>query len=214
MAQLVFPYIAGEQFVDKPAGSRRRQVDGGRHRPSAFRPPASTEQVMHPQAYLEVEQPDASGRARPGRRARTGLARAAPRNARRVAHGAAARPGRRDRSGGDAAAGWGGDAYALLGDGDTRALVARWTWDTPDDADQFTGDAPGVGARGAARRRAGRGGCVDVRPDGAAAISRRGGDDHARAGARRPRPRGGRRGRASLLGGVRAGSSAVRAAGS
>jgi hypothetical protein len=37
----------------------------------------------------------------------------------------------------DAAAGWGGDRYALLGRGDDRAVIARWTWDTPADEEQF-----------------------------------------------------------------------------
>ena len=39
----------------------------------------------------------------------------------------------------DAAAGWGGDRAVLLGRGDERALVARWTWDSPRDADEFAG---------------------------------------------------------------------------
>jgi hypothetical protein len=37
----------------------------------------------------------------------------------------------------EAAAGWGGDAYALYGRGTDRALVVRWRWDTPRDAKQF-----------------------------------------------------------------------------
>ena len=36
-----------------------------------------------------------------------------------------------------AAAGWGGDAYALLGRGDERALGIRWRWDSPRDAREF-----------------------------------------------------------------------------
>ena len=56
MAQLVFPYIAGEAFV-----ARLLEVGGGRwtvvDAALEFRPPASTEQILHPQAYLEVEQP-------------------------------------------------------------------------------------------------------------------------------------------------------------
>ena len=36
-----------------------------------------------------------------------------------------------------AAAGWGGDAYALYGRGSDRTLVVRWRWDTPRDAKQF-----------------------------------------------------------------------------
>ena len=37
----------------------------------------------------------------------------------------------------DAAAGWGGDSYALLGRGEERALVMRWVWDTPRDEEEF-----------------------------------------------------------------------------
>ena len=57
MAQLLFPYVAGEQFV-----ARLLEVGGGEwtvvDTAFRFRPPASTEQILHPQAYLEVEQPD------------------------------------------------------------------------------------------------------------------------------------------------------------
>jgi hypothetical protein len=73
-----------------------------------------------------------------------------------------------------AAAGWGGDRYALLGKGGERALVARWTWDTARDADEFA----------VALRAWGGEGFPDAAPagedawtgrDGAAAIARRGG---------------------------------------
>jgi hypothetical protein len=72
-----------------------------------------------------------------------------------------------------AAAGWGGDRYALLARGDDRALVARWTWDTARDADEFA----------AALRLWGDGGLPDSEPagrdawrtpDGAAAVHRDG----------------------------------------
>jgi hypothetical protein len=56
-----------------------------------------------------------------------------------------------------AAAGWGGDRYALLGRGDDRAIVARWTWDSARDADEFT----------EALRAWGAGGLPDSEPAGA-----------------------------------------------
>ena len=69
-AQLVFPYVEGELFVRRllAAGGGRWDVVDAALR---FRPPASTEQVMHPQKYLRVEQPVAvrppAARARLGR---------------------------------------------------------------------------------------------------------------------------------------------------
>ena len=61
MAQLLFPYTAGEAFVSRLLEVGRGSwtvVDAALR----VRPPASTEQVMHPQAYLR------------GRRARARLA--------------------------------------------------------------------------------------------------------------------------------------------
>jgi hypothetical protein len=135
MAQLVFPYTAGERFV-------ARLLEVGRddwtvvNAALRVRPPASTEQVMHPQAYLEGDEPErvslrgpvaALGeRWRPLRRTTLGewvtgrlLARAGGTEA------------------GDAAAGWGGDRAVLLGRRRERAVVVRWTWDAPADAGDF-----------------------------------------------------------------------------
>ena len=171
MAQLVFPYLAGEAFVDRlleVGGGRWTVVDAAlRHRP-----PVSTEQILHPQAYLEVEQPvpvAASGPVaalgagwRPLRRTTLGewmteriLARAG---------GTAA---------GDAAAGWGGDRAVLLGRGDERALVARWTWDTPRDADEFADALRAWGDEGLPDSTA-AGADAWRTPDGAAALHRAG----------------------------------------
>jgi len=171
MAQLVFPYTAGEAFV-----GRLLEVGGGWSVVNAalrHRPPASTEQVMHPQAYLEVEEPvQVSLRApsealgpgwRPLRRGVMGEWMTGRLLARAGGTGAAA-----------AAAGWGGDRYALLGRGGDRAIVARWTWDTPRDADEFDAalrawvDGGLPGARPAGRADAWR------TPDGAAALHRAG----------------------------------------
>ena len=124
-AQLVFPYVEGELFVRRllaVGGGRWDVVDAALR----FRPPASTEQVMHPTKYLRVEQPVAVRPPAVGsgwevvRRGRMGEWM----TGRLVA----------DRA---AAAGWGGDAYALLRRGDRRALAARWVWDTPADAREF-----------------------------------------------------------------------------
>ena len=171
-AQMLFPYMAGEAFV-----GRLLEVGGGRwpvvDAALRFRPPASTEQVMHPQAYLNVEQP------------------------RRVAlRGAAAALGPRwsvvragtmgewltgrvlARAGGSAAAaaaaGWGGDRYALLGRGEDRALVVRWSWDSPRDEAEFLDALRAWGGEGLPdSAEAGRDAWRT--PAGGAALARRGG---------------------------------------
>ncbi|MDP9293303.1 MAG: hypothetical protein M3O90_02585, partial [Actinomycetota bacterium] len=64
-AQLLFPYTAGQRFVERlyrVGGGRWAVVDAALR----FRPPASTEQILHPDTYLSVEQP---------RHVRTGAAR-------------------------------------------------------------------------------------------------------------------------------------------
>jgi len=169
MAQLVFPYTAGEAFVERllELGSGDWTVVNAALR---FRPPASTEQVMHPQAYVEVDQPERVSVRGPVRALGPGW--------RELRSGALgewltgrllARAG--GTSSGDAAAGWGGDRYVLLGRGEDRAVVARWTWDTPADEEQFV----------AALRAWGDGGLPDSTPagtdawrtpDGAAALHR------------------------------------------
>jgi hypothetical protein len=171
-AQLVFPYTAGRQLVDRlldAGGGRWAVVDAALR----FRPPASTEQVMHPDAYLRVDEPDRVSVRRPAaalgagwRRLRGGTIgewETARLLARAGGNGAAA-----------AAAGWGGDAYALLGRGARRALVVRWRWDTPRDEREFATALRAWGADGlpgsiAAGRDAWR------TRDGAAAIAARGG---------------------------------------
>jgi hypothetical protein len=167
-AQLVFPYTAGEAFVQ-----RLLELGGGGwdvvDTALRDRPPASTEQVMHPQAYVEADQPDPVRLAPPGggwRVVRAGTL------------GEWTTGKLLARAGGtawaDAAEGWGGDRYALLGRGADRALVVRWVWDTPADERQFLPALRGWAADGlpgstAAGLHAWR------TPDGAAAIAAGGG---------------------------------------
>jgi hypothetical protein len=135
MAQLLFPYTAGEEFIT-------RLLELGRgdwtvvNAALRFRPPASTEQVMHPEAYVKVDQPERVSVRGPVGALGEGW---------RTLHNGTlgewltgrllARAG--GASSGEAAAGWGGDRYALLSRGDERAVVARWTWDTRADEQQF-----------------------------------------------------------------------------
>ena len=158
-AQLVFPYTAGERFVGRllEVGNGGWKVVDAALR---FRPPASTEQVLHPDAYLRVEQPrrvslrgpvaELGDRWRPALRSTFGEWQTQKLLALAGGTGSAA-----------AAEGWGGDRYALLERGDERALVMRWRWDSRRDEREFA-----AALRAWARERL---------PDraGAAAIARR-----------------------------------------
>jgi hypothetical protein len=142
-ASALFPYLRGEAFV-----SELRRVGGWKLVDAAYeRPPASTEQIIHPEKYLKVEQPDPVSLRVPL---------AAP--WRRVAEGSLGefdtaqllqQNGVDVATAEDAAAGWGGGSYALWRNGPLPdpacpapcakrdALVLAWKWDTPDDAREF-----------------------------------------------------------------------------
>jgi hypothetical protein len=171
-AMMVFPYTAGQAFIERlleVGGGRWTVVDAA----VRFRPPASSEQVMHPDAYLKVDEP---------RRVKL------PRVAAALGSGwSELRAGTMGewltgqllaRAGGTAgvaaAAGWGGDRYALLGRRTARAFVARWSWDTARDETEFVDALRAWGEDGLPDSSpAGR----DTwrSPAGAAVIARRGG---------------------------------------
>jgi len=137
----LFPYLRGEAFV-----SELRRVGGWKLVNAAYdRPPSSTEQILHPEKYLRVEQPDPVTLT---------VRLAAP--WRRVAKGTVGefdtgqllqRSGAGDAV--DAAAGWGGGAYELWRNGPLPdpacpapcakrdALVVAWRWDSVKDAREF-----------------------------------------------------------------------------
>ena len=177
--QLIFPYEAGQRFVEslrERAGGRWTLVDLA----DRTRPPASTEQVMHPDAYIDVDAPRAgaaAGRERARRRleARGGRhAGASCRRARCWPRRAAAAPRTPPRAGAATATSCGARGACdspPCRDGDV--LVMRWRWDTPRDEREFAaklrqwvkdglGDVGGGVAvarprrRGHARARAGR----------------------------------------------------------
>ena len=133
-AQTLFPYVGGEAFVRR----LRERARGGwelvdvawRHRP-----PSSTEQIMHPDAYFDADEP-----ARVELNAKAVLGG----GWQRAAAGTWGELQTREllaRAGGGgsgaAAAGWGGDRYELWRSGGEDALVMRWRWDSPKDADEF-----------------------------------------------------------------------------
>lgn len=162
-ASLIFPYLTGEAFVRdlrKRAGGRWTLVDLAER----SRPPRSTEQLMHPRKWIEVEGPD--------RVRLPGLGRALDPVARRLTSGTFGEWQTRQllaTSGAqqpEAAAGWGGDRYELWrsGAGDCATpcvgrdvLVMRWRWDTPRDARRFARALPAALREGLRARRAGRG---------------------------------------------------------
>ena len=134
-AQLVFPYIQGQRFIQTlyETGGGTWSLVNSAYR---FRPPASTEQIMHPDKYLQVEQPDrVTLHASPG------------------AGWAPVRSGTWGEwatgqliGNSDAAVGWGGDRYELWRRGgddcrapcrDRDALVMRWRWDDLASARRF-----------------------------------------------------------------------------
>jgi hypothetical protein len=166
LSSLLFSYIAGQKFVD-----RLRSVAGGSWKLVNYalrsRPPASTEQVIHPEKYLVNERP-----------VRVGLR--GPLGWKRLAHGTIGefdtdqllKLGVSDAAAGDAAAGWGGGTYGLWGSGSDRALVVGWAWDTAHDAAEFNRALPtyvSVGLNGratGARSWSVRGGVAAVRTRG------------------------------------------------
>jgi hypothetical protein len=117
MSQLLFPYLSGERFVaELRRGGSWRLVDAAYR----TRPPASTEQVLHPEKYLRFEEPVPV--ELPGADGTFGEWQTSELLA--LAGGTDSR---------DAAAGWGGDSYSV----DGEVVTIRWVWDTPGDRERF-----------------------------------------------------------------------------
>jgi hypothetical protein len=142
--QLVLPYFIGRDFVDALYGR------GGWEAVKAAwaRPPASMEQVLHPEKYEAGEAPRAVevGGAPPGwRLLREGVLGEA---LVRTLLG----PGSEQ-----AAAGWGGDAYRVYDRSGRTLLVWRSVWDSALDLREFLAAARSRFARAAGPPRDGRG---------------------------------------------------------
>jgi len=133
-AQLIFPYVQGQEFIKRLYAAGGWGVVNAAYR---FRPPASTEQIMHPDKYLAVELPDKVRlHASPGA------------GWRRVVGGTWGEWATGQLVGNQAATGWGGDRYELWQRGsddcaapcrDRDALVMRWRWDDRASARRFEG---------------------------------------------------------------------------
>lgn len=135
MAQLLFSYLRGAEFIAalRRGGSSWQVVD------LAFaRPPVSTEQILHPEKYLRIEQPTEV--PLDGRDGTFGEWQT--RELLTLAGGGKAA---------EAAEGWGGDSYAV----EDGKVTIRWVWDTPRDRREF------VSALRAYVREVGRGTVTD-----------------------------------------------------
>jgi hypothetical protein len=131
-AQLVFPYVQGQEFIKRLYAAGGWGVVDAAYR---FRPPASSEQIMHPDKYLAVEQPD-----------KVRLVASPGAGWRRVVGGTWGEWATGQLVGNEAATGWGGDRYELWQRGsddcpapcrDRDALVMRWRWDDRASARRF-----------------------------------------------------------------------------
>jgi hypothetical protein len=162
-AQLLFPYLGGQAWVNRlyATGSDSwRLIDLAER----TRPPVSTEQVMHPEKWLAVEQP-ARVRVR-------GVSRVLGRGWKRVVGETfgewQTREWLRGGGGGGASAaaeGWGGDRVELWQPRrevscpapcvERDALVMRWRWDTTLDAAEFRRALDGALVAGMGARPAG-----------------------------------------------------------
>ncbi len=118
-AGLIFPYLAGQRFVAdlyRRAGNRWTLVDLAER----TRPPTTTEQILHPEKWIDAEPTLPVGTPTPPGRSwkrltagtfgewQTGQLLGQP----------------------SAAVGWGGDRYALYASGTQRRLIIRWRFDT------------------------------------------------------------------------------------
>jgi hypothetical protein len=134
--ELLFPYEAGASFA------QRLYQDGGFEalNRAFFDPPRSTEQILHPEKYaskhppipvtIPVLDPWVAGTWRTLRTDVFG----------EIGLRLLLEPHVGYPTAETAAAGWGGDAYTILEDGDGRRIVAVSTaWDTEPDAAEFYG---------------------------------------------------------------------------
>ena len=137
LTQLLFPYQAGFQFVSALGGG----LGGDYQRVNdAFRdrPPASTEQVMHPEKYQANERPMQVADPDPASILGAGWQNVASTTMGEAMIGITLDALASSAATDAAAAGWGGDRLTVAsGPGDASALAWRLKWDTSTDADEF-----------------------------------------------------------------------------
>jgi hypothetical protein len=131
---LIFPYVQGQVFVSELL------EDGGWDRVNeAFTSlPASTEQILHPEKYFDgedpvvVDLPDVADALGPGWEAFDTNTMGEFQTSVILDEG--------DVSSGDAedaAEGWGGDRYTVVGTDDQAVILWESVWDSEDDAEEF-----------------------------------------------------------------------------
>lgn len=124
--QLVLPYLLGRNF----ASAIWKKGGGDALKAAWLNPPDSTEQVLHPEKFLDREAP---------REVEMGQA---PAGGRLLLEGVLGEMLIRTLLGegsDQAAAGWGGDRFRLWDCRGRTLLVWRGVWDTPADAGEFSG---------------------------------------------------------------------------
>ncbi|MBX5491410.1 MAG: hypothetical protein IRZ14_09640 [Chloroflexi bacterium] len=139
-----FPYVAGPRFIINVVGADAlREVlnTGTGYGPQVERlfqnPPRSSAQILHPEKYLNnvepipVQFPDLAAALGEGwqqlRKDVLG----------EIDHRILIQQYSNRETGEQAARGWAGDAFALLGNGSEVAVVVRSHWDTPADATKW-----------------------------------------------------------------------------
>lgn len=133
-ATLLFPYEQGQVFVDQIMGdSGWDPVD------AAFAsPPASTEQILHPEKYVEGEAPVEV--ALPGivEGLGSGWSTFDTNTMGEFQISILLNEGDvSERQAREAAAGWGGDSYTVVGTNDQDVILWNSEWDTEEDAAEF-----------------------------------------------------------------------------
>lgn len=148
IAQLEFPYVSGTAFVSQLwASGGWDAVDA-----AYADPPSSTEQVIHPEKYLDAEEPAevqapdlAAGLTTRVGGEWTGVEETTIGEA--MIQIWLQELGVRDRQATMAAAGWGGDTLAVAsGPDEAWSLAWRIAWDTPDQATEFEDAYGRIGA--------------------------------------------------------------------
>lgn len=131
---LLFPYDQGSLFV------AAIQQDGGWEAVDAMfaDPPVSTEQILHPEKYIEKEAPIDVTVDDPTVALGDGWTVLDDNVMGEFITDVFLRNGGADKSDARAASeGWGGDAYVVVGNDSETAFTWTSTWDTADDADEF-----------------------------------------------------------------------------
>lgn len=145
---LVAPYLRGLQFIAAVQGRGGWPAVNNAHR----RPPASTEQVLHPQKYFDREPVEAIVVIDSPRVLEAGFQRAADDTLGELEIGVYL--GQRTKTGQDAeaAAGWAGDQLVVYTRGAEVAVVWWSTWDTEADAQEAYSAARTVAAEDSSHR--------------------------------------------------------------